>query len=98
MRGQSEDIPSSFSKNLNNILQKCLTKRPYERPSARDLLRTPYFLEAMKWVISQKADNKHMLQNRIPIKRYKVHTQNLQKKKINNSSKDTPKLSKNSSK
>lgn len=57
------------------ILQRCLTTKPYDRPSAKDLLRTPYFLDVMKNVIAQK--HHPVGQHRIPIKMYKVHVKML---------------------
>ena len=68
-----------------------MTKKSYERPSAQDLLRTTYFLDAMKNFISGKGEK---LKNRIPIKMYKIHQQNLETKKNNSSKNITPKLPK----
>lgn len=39
LKGHNKPIPSVYSKELENIYYKCLSRNPKERPSARALLR-----------------------------------------------------------
>ena len=81
MKGKIEELPSSFSKQLNIILNRCLKRKPVERPSAREILRTDYFLEAMQKFILKKGFMPGC-PNRIPIKMYKIHNKMLENAKI----------------
>lgn len=47
MKGKLDDLPYNYSKQLNLIYQKCMKRNPIERISARDLLKTNYFLGVM---------------------------------------------------
>jgi NIMA (never in mitosis gene a)-related kinase len=43
-KGKVEEIPPNYSKQLNLVYLKCMKRNPNERISARDLLKTNYFL------------------------------------------------------
>ncbi|CAF0885342.1 unnamed protein product [Adineta ricciae] len=45
VEGQPPNLPTTYTKELNDILQKMFTKDPKQRPSAADLLNHPYILE-----------------------------------------------------
>lgn len=50
--GKVEELPQSYSKQLNTIYLKCMRKNPNERLSAPDLLKTSYFLNTLEKFIS----------------------------------------------
>jgi serine/threonine protein kinase len=65
-------IPSHYSRNLVDIIKKCLSKRSADRPSARELLRTQFFLSVMEKFISKNGLVSEKEQ-KIPIKKYGIH-------------------------
>uniref|UniRef100_A0A8C5R3X8 non-specific serine/threonine protein kinase n=1 Tax=Leptobrachium leishanense TaxID=445787 RepID=A0A8C5R3X8_9ANUR len=48
VEGPTPSLPSRYSSELNDILQKTLRKNPEERPSASEILHMPYILERGK--------------------------------------------------
>lgn len=56
-KGKIDDLPSNYTKQFNIIYQKCMRKNPHERLSARELLKTSYFLEVMEKFIVDKGRN-----------------------------------------
>lgn len=78
---KGEELPSSYSKQLNSIYLKCMKKNPAERVSAPDLLKTSYFLGALEKFIGDEGLN-ITLQERIPIKKYKIHRYKYERLKL----------------
>ena len=70
--GKVEELPSTYSKQLNMIYQKTMKKNPHERVSAQDLLKTNYFLAALEKFVSDEGLNINIL-DKVPIKKYKIH-------------------------
>lgn len=56
-KGKVDDLPHNYTKQLNILFQKCMKKNPLERISARNLLKTNYFLEIMERFIADKGLN-----------------------------------------
>jgi serine/threonine protein kinase len=80
-KGKLDDLPYQYSKQLNMIYQKCMRRNPNERTSARELLKTAYFLDAIEKFITDKGLNIN-LQEKIPIKRYNIHNSKYERLKI----------------
>jgi serine/threonine protein kinase len=47
MKFEGDDIPNIYSQHLKSIIKMCLEKNPNDRPTADELLKTPYFLRVM---------------------------------------------------
>ncbi|CAF3700331.1 unnamed protein product [Adineta steineri] len=45
VEGQPPELPTTYSKELNDILKKMFTKEPKQRPSAVELLNDPFILQ-----------------------------------------------------
>ena len=73
---KTDDLPSNYSKTLNGIYHKCMRRSPQDRTSARELLKTNYFMDAMEVFIRDKCLNVAM---KIPIKQYKIHRSRIDK-------------------
>jgi serine/threonine protein kinase len=74
IRGEPDStIPSHYSRPLMEIIKRCLSKRPADRPTARELLRSQFFLTAMQKFIKLNGIVSEKEQKNIPIKKYKVH-------------------------
>ena len=43
-KGEFDQLPTQFSKDLNNIIKKCLKKDPKKRPTITDILNHPSVL------------------------------------------------------
>jgi len=67
-----EELPATYSKQLNVIYQRTMRKNPYERVSAQDLLKTNYFLAALEKFVNDEGLNINIL-GKVPIKKYKIH-------------------------
>lgn len=76
-----EELPHTYSKQLNVMYQKCMKRNPIERISARELLKSSYFLEIMQKFIADKGTN---IDERIPIKKYNIHKSKYERLKIRN--------------
>lgn len=76
-----EELPPQYSKQLNAIYLKCMKRNPNERSSASELLKTNYFLSALKKFISDQGLN-FTLQEKIPIKKYKIHRYKYERLKL----------------
>lgn len=80
IRGEPDcSIPSHYTKSLSDVIKKCFTKKPADRPSAKELLRTQYFLNVMQRFIN-KSGLVSEQEQRIPIKKIGIHKKLADKK------------------
>ncbi|CAF0986889.1 unnamed protein product [Rotaria sp. Silwood1] len=45
VEGKAPELPTTYSKELNDVLKKMLIKDPKKRPTATDLLKTPFIVK-----------------------------------------------------
>jgi hypothetical protein len=88
-----EELPGTYSKQLNMIYLKAMKRSPQERVSAQELLRTSYFLAALEKFISDEGLN-IALQGKIPIKMYKIHRSRCERMKLKRGLVKAPSLEK----
>ncbi|KAI8504462.1 Serine/threonine-protein kinase Nek11 [Branchiostoma belcheri] len=58
VEGKTPSLPDTYPKELNEILARILTKDPAKRPSAADLLTTPYIAKKIEVLKIKMADMK----------------------------------------
>lgn len=78
MKGKAEGLPEGYGKDLNEIYGRCMKADPLQRASARELLKTRYYLLTMEKFI---ADHGMNVFSKIPIKRYKIHSKKIESNK-----------------
>ncbi|KAL8590565.1 hypothetical protein ACOMHN_011001 [Nucella lapillus] len=62
VEGEPPDLPKKFSKDLNEVLKKMLTKEPDMRPGAQEVLQLPFFLKhinKMKDTLTEEYHSHH---------------------------------------
>ncbi|GFN79182.1 serine/threonine-protein kinase nek11 [Plakobranchus ocellatus] len=55
------DLPSKYSKNLNEVFKTMLIKEPEKRPSATEVLKLPYITQSMAKMKDTIAEGKHSI-------------------------------------
>ncbi|KAK7114041.1 serine/threonine-protein kinase Nek11-like [Littorina saxatilis] len=62
VEGEAPDIPKKYSRDLNDVMKKMLTKEPDLRPGAQEVLKLPYVLQhinKMKDTLTDEYRSRH---------------------------------------